>query len=383
MNEQEFEYLTDVDMKRIILCLTCAMLLACNNNKSQINNNGKEDSIKAEKPIVLSAEDVYKKTISKVAMIISYKDGVPYAQGSGFFIGENTLITNFHCVAGADKIEFKITGDDEIYKGAKVIKTSDDYDLAIIKTKQDFPYVKIDSLGREEVGSKVYAIGNPRGLEGTISDGILSGKRDNEGIEYLQITAPISPGNSGGPVLNEKGDVIGVATFTFRNSQSLNFAMPIKYIYKCSNYEMSENKLKKHSYSDKDNAVSVAKFSIVSHYDPCRAFVSIRNNTEQDVSGIMGQMILYDSAGEMYDYFDFKISETISSKMTKQTYIAVGDDRIHPNQYWGVPVQLNYRLSGTPKAGVFRFSHSGSSSDYEVNQAKTIEIRIIYFDLDE
>lgn len=370
-------------MKRIILCLACAILLACNNNKSQSNNNGKEDSIKVEKPRLLSAEDVYKNTISKVAMILSYKDGIPYAQGSGFFIDENTLITNFHCVEGADMIEFKIAGNSEIYKGAKIIKASDDYDLAIIQTKQDFPHVKIDSLGREEVGSKVYAIGNPRGLEGTISDGILSGKRENKGIEYLQITAPISPGNSGGPVLNEKGEVIGVATFTFMDSQSLNFAMPIKYITNCSNYVMGETKLKKHLYTDKDNAVSIPKFSIVSHYYPCKAFVSIRNNTGQKVSGITGQMIFYDSAGEMYDYLDFKISESISPKMTKQTYIEVGDSRIHPNQYWGTAEQLYYKLSGTPKAGIFRFSHSGSSSNWVDNQAKTIEIRIIYYVLDE
>ena len=362
------------------------IMVACTNGGSKQGEEQKDSIVISEQkqePKVLTAEDIYKNTASKVAMILSYKDGIPYSQGSGFFIDKNTLVTNFHCVAGADKIEFKITGDDEIYKGAKVVKASDDYDLAIISTKQDFPFVKIDSLGKEEVGSQVYAIGNPRGLEGTISDGILSGKRDNEGIEYLQITAPISPGNSGGPVLNEKGEVIGVATFTFRNSQSLNFAMPIKYISNCEAYVMNENPQKKQLYTDKDNAVSIAKFSIVSHYDPCKAFVSIRNNTEQDVSGIVGQMIFYDSAGEMYDYFDFKISETISSKMTKQTYIEVGDNRIHPNQHWGVPVQLNYKLSGTPKAGIFRFSHSGSSSDYEINQAKTIEIRIIYYDLEE
>lgn len=371
-------------MKSIYLFATL-MMVACTNVGSK-QGEGQKDSIviseQKQEPKVLTAEDIYKNTASKVAMILSYKDGIPYSQGSGFFIDKNTLVTNFHCVAGADKIEFKITGDDEIYKGAKVVKASDDYDLAIISTKQDFPFVKIDSLGREEVGSKVYAIGNPRGLEGTISDGILSGKRDIERIEYLQITAPISPGNSGGPVLNEKGEVIGVATFTFKNSQSLNFAMPIKYISNCEAYVMNENPQKKQLYTDKDNAVSIAKFSIVSHYDPCEAFVSIRNNTEQDVSGIVGQMIFYDSAGEMYDYFDFKISETISSKMTKQTYIEVGDNRIHPNQHWGVPVQLNYKLSGTPKAGIFRFSHSGSSSDYD-NQAKTIEIRIIYYDLEE
>lgn len=103
-----------------------------------------------------------------------------YSQGTGFFVDKNTLITNFHCVDGSDRLGFKIMGDEEIYKGAKIMKASEEYDLAIITTKQDFPYLKIDSLGNEKLGSKIYAIGNPRGLEGTLSDGILSGKRDEK-----------------------------------------------------------------------------------------------------------------------------------------------------------------------------------------------------------
>lgn len=370
---------------KFIWIFAAIMMAACTSEGSKQESEQKDSIVVAEpKPKVLSAESIYNNTISKVAMIISYKDGMPYSQGSGFFIDKNTLVTNFHCVAGADRIEFKVTNNDEIYKGARVIKASDEYDLAIIKTKQDFPYVKVDSLGKEKIGSKIYAIGNPRGLEGTLSDGILSGKRDNDGIEYLQITAPINPGNSGGPVLNENGAVIGVATFTFKNSQNLNFAMPIKYISNCRDFVMGDTQIKKHLYSDQDNAVSIAKFSIVTYqFDPCHAILSIRNNTEQTVSGIMGQMIFYDRAGEMYDYLDFNIKEPISPKLTKQVYIRVGDGRIHPNQEYTTGGQLYYKLSGTPKAGIFRFSYSGSSS-YDIdNQAKTIEIRIIYYDLEE
>ena len=75
------------------------------------------------------------------------------------------------------------------------------------------------------VGQKVIAIGSPQGLENTVSDGILSGVRDYKSIRYLQITAPISPGSSGGPVLNESGKMVGVATFQFEKGQNLNFAV--------------------------------------------------------------------------------------------------------------------------------------------------------------
>ena len=79
---------------------------------------------------------------------------------------------------------------------------------------------------------QVYVAGNPLGLEGTVSDGIISGRRDRDTKERLQMTAPISPGSSGGPVLNSKGKVIGVSVATFRalEAQNLNFAIPSNYL---------------------------------------------------------------------------------------------------------------------------------------------------------
>lgn len=75
-----------------------------------------------------------------------------------------------------------------------------------------------------EIGDTVYEVGNPEGLEGTFSQGIISGLR---GTDYIQITAPISPGSSGGPVINQYGEVIGIATSFNKEGQNLNFAIPV------------------------------------------------------------------------------------------------------------------------------------------------------------
>ena len=81
-----------------------------------------------------------------------------------------------------------------------------------------------------QVGEIVYAVGNPQGLEGTFSQGIVSSIREVETDKLLQITAPISPGSSGGPVLNNRGKAIGISVATFRGGQNLNFAIPSDYL---------------------------------------------------------------------------------------------------------------------------------------------------------
>lgn len=300
------------DMKIIVLFFVCFTLLACNNNgKPQDNSN---DRAQGKKSMVFSAEDIYKQSVDKVAMIISYKNGIPYSQGSGFFIDRNTLVTNFHCVAGADGIEFKVTNNDKVYKEAKVVKASDEYDLAIIKTEHAFPYVKVDSLGNEKIGSKIYAIGNPRGLEGTLSDGILSGKRDNDGIEYLQITAPINPGNSGGPVLNEKGDVIGIATFTFKNSQNLNFAMPIKYLSKCTSLTERTPKVAKKNFGIDKDAVTISNYYCPTIGDEN---FSLKNNTTDAINNIYGVIVYKTMSGDIFNFRRIYYEKVIPAGLAK------------------------------------------------------------------
>ncbi|GAG54367.1 unnamed protein product, partial [marine sediment metagenome] len=92
------------------------------------------------------------------------------------------------------------------------------------------PLIILGDINQVAVGEEVYAVGNPQGLEGTFSQGIVSSIRQIGSDMLFQITAPISPGSSGGPVLNTQGKVIGIAVATFSGGQNLNFAIPASYL---------------------------------------------------------------------------------------------------------------------------------------------------------
>lgn len=100
----------------------------------------------------------------------------------------------------------------------------------ILKVQSNAKALTIGDSKLTEVGETVFAVGNPKGLEGTFSQGIVSSIRDIDNKQLLQITAPISPGSSGGPVLNSKGEVVGVSVATFKGGQNLNFAIPSCYL---------------------------------------------------------------------------------------------------------------------------------------------------------
>ena len=184
----------------------------------------------------ITAETIYSFSIDKVALVIGYNNEKPISLGTAFFVEPTMAVTNYHVISGCDRVELKFLNDEEVVDEVRIVKGSEAYDLALLETMKEFPFFSVDSLYAEVVGAKVYTIGNPHGLEGTITDGIISGKRESDGVDYIQITAPISPGNSGGPLLNENGSVIGVSSFTLQDSQNLNFAIPIKYLSKCVDY---------------------------------------------------------------------------------------------------------------------------------------------------
>ena len=148
--------------------------------------------------------------------------------GSGFFINrEGHIVTNKHVLPNPDGAEIKtISGN--VYKIQKVIHEDSVADLVIASTdttSRESKPVSINSI-LPAVGEKIIVIGSPLGLEQTVSDGIVSAlRRNQQSIEFIQITAPVSPGNSGGPLLNMRGEVIGVATFQYSSGQNLNFCV--------------------------------------------------------------------------------------------------------------------------------------------------------------
>ena len=147
--------------------------------------------------------------------------------GSGFFVQPQQIATNLHVVEGSASGYAKLVGQKTKYEIVGVSAIDQKRDLAILNVAAS--EAKALSLGDSDtvlVGETVYAVGNPHGLEGTFSQGIVSGIRTVGTDKLIQLTAPISPGSSGGPVLNDSGNVIGVSVATFRKGQNLNFAIP-------------------------------------------------------------------------------------------------------------------------------------------------------------
>ena len=180
----------------------------------------------------LPAEDIAEKALAATVYLeMKDKNGKTLGIGSGFFVKPNLIATNYHVIEGAAKGTAKLVGKYTTYNIEGVTATDKTNDLALLKVTAYG--IKPLSLGDSDVvriGETVYVAGNPKGLEGTFSDGIISSRRDKDTKERLQMTAPISPGSSGGPVLNRKGEVIGVSFMTLQGGQNLNFAIPTKYL---------------------------------------------------------------------------------------------------------------------------------------------------------
>ncbi len=149
--------------------------------------------------------------------------------GSGFFIEKNKIMTNYHVIDDASSIKIKDYNGKE-YKVNKIYGYNETHDIAVLGVKQSG--MPLDITRVEPVtGETVYTIGSPYGYTGTFSKGIVSlATRTMEGIDYIQITAPLSKGNSGGPLINKFGEVIGVNTLSQLEGQNINFAVKIKYI---------------------------------------------------------------------------------------------------------------------------------------------------------
>jgi serine protease Do len=169
-----------------------------------------------------------------IVVVITYSDqGKMLGLGTGFFVNhEGDVITNHHVLEGASQVEVK-TKDGKIYKVKRVLANDKEGDLirlAIdLQGDKTRPMPLSDSI--PDVGERIFVIGTPLGLERTVSDGIISAVREiPEFGKIIQLTAPISPGSSGSPVVNRNGKVIGVATFFVVAGQNLNFAIPVERI---------------------------------------------------------------------------------------------------------------------------------------------------------
>lgn len=168
---------------------------------------------------------------SVVLVVVNDSDGQPLALGSGFFVRPGVLATNLHVIEGASGGYVKVVGQKAKSTINGTVAVDAQHDLALLSVAgATAPSLDLGDSGQVVVGDEIFAVGNPRGLEGTFSQGIVSSIRRTDPDTLLQITAPISPGSSGGPVLDRSGKVVGVAEGTIKEGQNLNFAIPAAYL---------------------------------------------------------------------------------------------------------------------------------------------------------
>ena len=152
--------------------------------------------------------------------------------GTGFVVNsEGWVATNFHVVRGATEISVVFSDHREL-PVVEVMNANRLHDLVILRVNaHGLPVLSLANSDHVRPGDSVLAIGHPLGLEDTVSNGLISAVRHvHAGLDVLQVSAPIAPGSSGGPLFNDRGQVIGVATAFMKSGQNLNFGLPSNYV---------------------------------------------------------------------------------------------------------------------------------------------------------
>lgn len=151
--------------------------------------------------------------------------------GTGFVVrSDGWIATNLHVLVGGARVRVTLR-DQRVLDVVEILAASPDYDLALVRVEaRGLPTLAMGDSDAMRPGDPVVAIGNPLGLEDTVSNGLVSARRKIGGLEVLQVSAPIAPGSSGGPLFNERGEVVGVATALLQGGQNLNFGVPIRYL---------------------------------------------------------------------------------------------------------------------------------------------------------
>lgn len=176
----------------------------------------------------LKPTQIFERSSKSIVLIVTFNDeGNPIAQGSGVVLSNNMVATNCHVVSKSSLIGVR---QSERRKIARVAATYPESDLCLLTVDSPIGEPVRLSLGKPQAGEKIYTLGHPKGLDLSISEGLVSGFRRTPRGELIQFSAAISHGSSGGGLFNSSGDLVGITTSSLRESQNINFAIPVDFL---------------------------------------------------------------------------------------------------------------------------------------------------------
>lgn len=273
----------------------------------------------------LTAEEIYAKCSPAVFYIEMFDErNHPFGSGSGFFIeSSGVAVTNYHVIEDASYAKITLSTTGKTYDVTGVYAFSKQDDWAIIQVNgSNFPTLEIGENWTITGGATVYAIGSPEGLQNTISEGLISNtERVLDGTTYIQISAPISHGSSGGALINSFGEVIGITSAVLNEGQNLNFAIPI---YALGAYNKSTlTKLSKVG-TVADDAYNTGDVRIAA-YSYLRSWIQAAKNDNIDGNAAYTEIIDTDDSSDltysiMYDKSEEEIVLFCSYSPTGSAY---------------------------------------------------------------
>ena len=254
-----------------------------------------------------NAKEIARRCMSSTVSIIMKDQYMqPVSIGSGFILASGKIVTNLHVIEECRYGSVIISGQEQEHKIQGWLNVDKVNDLAILSVPSiGSNSLQLSTSSNPAIGEKIYAIGSPQGLSGTISEGIISSIRKTTEKTLIQITAPISPGSSGGPVIGNDGKVVGVAVSTLASGQNLNFAIPISKVRALNQKTVNSiNKLNfgKNITAKKSSASEIDISDGLTIKMLEEGYVSIRNRTPYGVSNISYIMISYGDDGYPIDF---------------------------------------------------------------------------------
>lgn len=317
---------------------------------------------------VLTPRQIADKALRSIVLITTTDEkGTLVGQGSGFVFRPGLVVTNLHVFTRATRAVIKTLANGKSYKAIEVVGLNAKHDLCVIRfDDRSIPPLPLATAERTRPGDEVYVVSNPEGLEGSVTRGIVSSIRIDAGL--LQIDAAISAGSSGGAVVNQKAEVVGIVKSSRIGGQNLNFAVPVEYLRSLSlDFTLPVVVAGACAYRDRDKDKLQGLVRSVLEKKETREIDTTSRRIERvvlpqsfrvyDIDGNLVEDHFYDVKGEM---FLKRVKTYDENRLQTQLIETAGDGRVLRRVTFTFDEGIDQRVNNKKFSAVVTFPESAS-----------------------